>query len=70
MWYRPPELILGEKTYDFEIDMWSVGCIIVEVLVGSPIFAANKESELMNQIWDKLGSPDEHLENQWKNLRD
>lgn len=70
LWYRPPELILGEKTYGFEIDMWSVGCIIVEVLVGSPIFAANKESELMNQIWDKLGGPNEHLENQWKNLRD
>jgi len=70
LWYRPPELILGEKTYGFEIDMWSVGCIIVEVLVGSPIFAANKECDLMNQIWDKLGNPDEHLENQWKNLRD
>lgn len=50
--------------------MWSIGCIIVEILVGCPIFMANRETELMLQIWDKAGSPDEQLENKWKILRD
>ena len=37
-WYRPPELFLGEHYYGPEIDMWSVGCILVELLLRSPLF--------------------------------
>lgn len=50
--------------------MWSIGCIIIEAIVGCPMFMANKEIDLMNQIWDKVGSPEEYLENKWKLLRD
>jgi serine/threonine protein kinase len=28
MWYRPPELLLGEYNYSVELDVWSVGCIM------------------------------------------
>lgn len=38
LWYRPPELLLGVDKYGPEIDMWSVGCIFAELLVGKPIF--------------------------------
>ena len=31
-WYRAPELLLGSKEYDSAIDMWSVGCILAEML--------------------------------------
>ena len=31
-WYRAPELILDQKNYDFEIDMWSIGCILGELV--------------------------------------
>lgn len=31
-WYRPPEIILIEKDYGPAIDIWSVGCIIAELL--------------------------------------
>jgi mitogen-activated protein kinase 1/3 len=31
-WYRPPELILGEKKYSTKVDDWSVGCILAELL--------------------------------------
>jgi len=34
LWYRPPELLLGQRTYSTEVDMWSVGCILGELLVG------------------------------------
>lgn len=38
LWYRSPELLLGEHNYGPAIDMWSVGCVFVELLQGSPPF--------------------------------
>ncbi len=32
LWYRPPELLLGEVQYGPAVDMWSAGCILGEVL--------------------------------------
>lgn len=37
-WYRAPELALGSSTYSFEVDMWSVGCIMAEMIIGKPLF--------------------------------
>ena len=37
LWYRPPELLLGEKEYGPEVDMWGAGCIIAELWTGQPI---------------------------------
>jgi cell division cycle 2-like protein len=34
LWYRAPELLLGTKQYTEKIDMWSVGCILAEFLIG------------------------------------
>jgi len=34
LWYRAPELLLGAKQYSEKIDMWSVGCIMAEFLIG------------------------------------
>lgn len=34
-WYRPPEVILAEKHYDFSADMWSLGCILFEMIHSS-----------------------------------
>ena len=31
-WYRPPEVILAEPNYDFSADMWSLGCILFEMI--------------------------------------
>jgi len=31
-WYRPPEIILLEMNYDFKVDMWSVGCMLAELI--------------------------------------
>jgi cell division cycle 2-like protein len=31
--YRPPELLLGAKTYGYEVDVWSMGCIFYEILL-------------------------------------
>ena len=34
LWYRAPELIMGDKTYNSKIDVWSAGCIVLEMLLG------------------------------------
>ena len=37
LWYRPPELLLGEVSYTTKADLWSVGCIFVELMIGMPL---------------------------------
>ena len=37
-WYRAPEVILSKKRYTKAVDMWSVGCILAELLGRKPIF--------------------------------
>ena len=36
--YRAPELIFGAKKYSYEIDVWSAGCVIAEMMGGSVLF--------------------------------
>lgn len=55
--YRSPEVVL-ELPYGTGIDMWSFGCIIVELLTGHPIFPGESEPELMSRIVEVLGLPD------------
>ena len=59
LWYRPPELLLGETHYGKPADMWSVGCIVAELLVGKAIFARDKEEDVMKLIFEVLGTPTE-----------
>ena len=37
LWYRPPELLLGERNYGPPVDMWGCGCIMAEMWTRSPI---------------------------------
>jgi len=37
-WYRAPEILLGSTKYTKAVDMWSVGCIIGELVIGKAIF--------------------------------
>ena len=34
LWYRPLELLLGSEIIDFKIDIWSIGCIFYELVMG------------------------------------
>ena len=42
-YYRSPELILGSNLYDCSIDIWSVGCIIFELITRTPLFPGDTE---------------------------
>ncbi|CAL5368588.1 unnamed protein product [Camellia sinensis] len=59
LWYRPPELLLGATKYGPAVDMWSVGCIVAELLHGKPILPGKNEPEQLNKIFELCGSPDE-----------
>jgi len=41
LWYRPPELLLGERNYGPPIDMWGAGCIMAELWTRTPIMQVN-----------------------------
>lgn len=43
LWYRPPELLLGERNYTTAIDCWGAGCIMAEMWTRSPIMQASYE---------------------------
>ncbi len=44
-WYRAPEILLGSTKYTKGVDMWSLGCILGEMLTGKPIFPGRGGSE-------------------------
>lgn len=43
LWYRPPELLLGSTDYGPSVDIWSVGCVFAELLIGKPILKGRTE---------------------------
>ncbi|KAL6457683.1 hypothetical protein MHYP_G00346460 [Metynnis hypsauchen] len=57
LWYRPPELLLGEERYSPAIDVWSCGCILGELFTKKPIFQANQELLQLELISRLCGSP-------------
>lgn len=58
--YRSPEVILG-MSYGMPIDMWSLGCILAELLTGYPIFPGENEQEQLACIMEIFGPPEKHL---------
>jgi dual specificity tyrosine-phosphorylation-regulated kinase 2/3/4 len=54
--YRAPEVILGAK-YGMPIDMWSLGCIIAELLTGYPLFPGEDEADQLACIIELIGMP-------------
>ncbi|KAL1462912.1 hypothetical protein WDU94_014714 [Cyamophila willieti] len=57
LWYRPPELLLGEERYGPAIDVWSCGCILGELFWKKPLFQANIELLQLEVISKLCGSP-------------
>ena len=43
-WYRPPELVLKSNNYTSSVDMWSIGCVLLELLDGEALFPGTEES--------------------------
>lgn len=58
-WYRAPELLLNAHSYTPAIDMWSVGCIIAEMLGRKPAFPGKDYLDQLKLIVRALGCPSE-----------
>lgn len=62
-WYRAPEIILSQRVYDGKVDVWSVGCILAELITRKPLMPAKSEQEQMQKINDLIGNADTSLIN-------
>lgn len=67
LWYRPPELLLGTTVYGPEVDMWSAGCIMLELYCKKPVFQGNDEIHQLDVIYKILGTP---TTKDWPSLSD
>eukprot|EP00118_Oscarella_pearsei_P002874 m.12007 g.12007 ORF g.12007 m.12007 type:complete len:407 (+) comp23762_c0_seq3:209-1429(+) len=56
-YYRAPELIFGATDYTSDIDVWSAGCVLAELLLGQPIFPGNSGVDQLVEIIKILGTP-------------
>jgi len=56
-WYRAPEILLGSTTYTKGVDMWSIGCILGELLGGKPMFPGTSTMNQLDRIIEVTGRP-------------
>ncbi|XP_076296374.1 uncharacterized protein LOC143216810 isoform X2 [Lasioglossum baleicum] len=56
-WYRAPEILVASKRYTKGIDMWSLGCILGEMLLGKPVFPGSSTINQVERIMGTLPSP-------------
>jgi len=56
-YYRAPELIFGSTSYTTAIDIWSMGCVMAERLLGQPLFPGESGVDQLVEIIKVLGTP-------------
>jgi len=56
-YYRAPECIIGATHYNTQIDTWSAGCVITEMLLGHPLFPGESGVDQLVEIIKVLGTP-------------
>lgn len=69
LWYRAPEVLL-ESEYGPAIDLWATGCILFELLTGTPLIPSSTELQAFQSIVQLLGLPTEHEWPEWPQIRD
>lgn len=60
LWYRAPDVLLGSRTYNTSIDIWSAGCIMAEMYTGRPLFPGTTNEDELHKIFRLMGTPSEH----------
>ncbi|PWZ55859.1 Cyclin-dependent kinase G-1 [Zea mays] len=60
LWYQAPEMLLGKPDYDTKVDVWSLGCVMAELVNnGRPLFQGSHDDGQLCAIFDVLGVPDD-----------
>lgn len=67
LWYRAPEVLLGEEYYGLPIDMWSMGTIFAEIIRTRPLFPGDCEIDELFKMFQVLGTPNEKV---WEGVTD
>ena len=72
-YFRPPELVLGCTEYTTQVDVWSVGCVIAELVLNRPIFPGKSAKEQLYEIMKILGTPTKEqiveMNSKYKNIK-
>lgn len=53
-WYRAPEIVMGSNEYGFQVDMWSVGCILAEMVFKRPLFEGKSTLNQIELIFENV----------------
>ena len=59
LWYRAPEVLLGQKEYSLGVDIWAIGCIFAELHERKPLFVGDSEIDQIFKIFQFHGTPTE-----------
>ena len=59
LWYRAPDVLMGSRTYNTSIDVWSCGCIFAEMISGMPLFRGRDNQDQLLHIMRIIGTPDD-----------
>ncbi|CAF4787980.1 unnamed protein product [Rotaria sp. Silwood1] len=57
-WWYAPEMIISPEHCNKKVDIWSVGCIMAELIVRQPLFPGTSQSDQLTKIFDITGTPD------------
>ena len=58
-WFRAPEVMINWEEYDSKLDIWSVGCIMAEMIRLTPLFPGLNSKDQLQKIISILGKPTE-----------
>jgi serine/threonine protein kinase len=61
LWYRAPEVLLGQQRYATPMDIWSLGCILAEMATGQALFPGDSEIDTIFRIFRLLGTPTDEV---------
>ena len=67
LWYRAPEILLGQKVYSTPVDIWSAACIFAEMIEGFPLLSGDSEIDQIFKIFNLMGTPNENV---WPGVKD
>ena len=57
LWYRAPEILLGQAAFSYPVDVWSVGCMAAEMLLKKPLFRGQSQVDMFRFIFQMFGTP-------------
>lgn len=60
-WYRAPEIMLNWMHYNQTVDVWSVGCIMAELMTGKTLFPGTDHIDQLHKIMTVCGTPDQEF---------